>query len=120
MRTYTDGFVIPVPQDKLDEYIKMATIARDVWLEHGALDYCECVGDDMTAEHMVSFLQLAGVKDGEVVIFAWITYQSREHRDEVNQKVMADPRMKCMMETETPSFDCARMAYGGFRVLVSS
>lgn len=118
MSNYTDGFVIPVPRDKIDEYRTCAELAGKVWCEHDALEYRESIGEDMKAENMVSFPQLAGAKEDEVVVFAWITYESREHRDEVNAKVMADPRLADMMDSENQPFDCTRMAYGGFQTLV--
>jgi len=118
MSTYTDGFVIPLPKSKIQEYRVMAAKAAAVWREHGALEYCEWLGDDMDAKEMTSFPQLAHCGPDEVVVFSWITYQSREHRDEVNAKVMADPRLADMMNQENQPFDCKRMAYGGFSLLV--
>jgi uncharacterized protein YbaA (DUF1428 family) len=88
-------------------------------MEHGALEYRECVGDDMEAKEMTAFPKLAGAQENETVVFSWITYRSREHRDEVNAKVMADPRMAEMMSDGCP-FDYRRMAYGGFRTLVKA
>jgi uncharacterized protein YbaA (DUF1428 family) len=120
MSTYTDGFVIPIPQNKIDEYRACAVLAGAVWKDHGALEYCEYIGDDMEAKDMVSFPQLAKAGPDEVVIFAWITFKSREHRDEVNAKVMADPRMDVMINSENNPFDCSRMAYGGFKLLVKA
>ena len=121
MSHYIDGFVLSVPQEKIERYREMATLACKVWMEHGAVAYCECVGDDMEAKDMVSFPQLANAQPGETVVFAWIMYRSREHRDEVNAKVMADPRMNemCGKDEEMP-FDCKRMAYGGFKTIVES
>jgi uncharacterized protein YbaA (DUF1428 family) len=118
MDTYIDGFVIPLPKDKIEEYRKVAELAGAVWREHGALDYYECIGDDMETKDMVSFPQLAGAGPDETVVFAWIVYKSREHRDEVNAKVMADPRMHDMMNDPSQIFDCKRMAYGGFKAIV--
>jgi uncharacterized protein YbaA (DUF1428 family) len=117
MNEYVDGFVIPIRKENLDAYGTLAEKAREVWLDHGALDYRECVGDDMETKDMVAFPKLAGCGPGETVIFAWITYRSREHRDEVNGKVMKDPRITCTGEMDMP-FECQRMAYGGFRTLV--
>lgn len=116
MAKYVDGFLIPLPSDKLDEYKKIAEKAGEIWKDHGALDYCECVGDDLDIADLVSFKSSANTSASESVIFSWITYESREHRDAVNAAVMADPRMANMMN-ESP-FDCKRMAYGGFRMLV--
>jgi len=118
MAGYVDGFVLPLPIDKVDEYRKIAEMASKVWREHGALEYRECIGEDLDIEGpMTMFPRGIGAKEGETVVFAWITYESREHRDEVNKKIMADPRMQEMCGAEMP-FDCARMLYGGFRVFV--
>lgn len=116
--SYVDGFVISVPEDRLKDYVKMAKVAAKIWKEHGSLDYKECVADDVQVEVGVPFPKLAKSKPGEVVIFAYILYKSRAHRDKVNKLVMADPRMKCFMDDKTPPFDCKRMTYGGFKVLV--
>ena len=118
MSKYIDGFVLPLPKDKLEKYTEIATKAAAIWKEHGALEYIEAVGDDFNAENMVSFPKLAGAKDGETVVVAYIVYESREHRDTVNAKVMADPRIKEMCDPENPVFDYTRMAYGGFRSIV--
>lgn len=116
MAKYVDGFLIPLPSDKLDEYKKIAEKAGEIWKEHGALDYCECIGDDLDIQDMVSFKSSANAGNNESVVFSWITYESREHRDAVNAAVMADPRMTEMMDSNL--FDCKRMAYGGFKMLV--
>lgn len=118
MNRYVDGFVIPIPKSKIDEYRKIAEFAGKIWKEHGALDYWECLGDDLEAKEMVSFPQLANLGADETVVFSWIVYESREQRDEVNAKVMADPRIKEMCDPDDPPFDCKRMAYGGFKALV--
>lgn len=120
MTTYTDGFVLSIPKDQLTAYTQLATKAAEIWREHGALEYRECAGDDMEAKDMVSFTDMAGAKPDEIVIFAWATFKSREHRDEVNAKIMADPRMASMCEQTGPLFDCKRMAYGGFKTIVSA
>lgn len=120
MKDYIDGFVIPVPKDRLNDYERIATLASQVWLEHGALEYRECVGDDLEIPDMLSFSKIANAAANETVVFAWITYRSREHRDEVNAKVMADPRMQEMGSPGNMPFDCKRMAYGGFRTLIYS
>ena len=120
MSQYVDGFVVPVPKDQLDKYRQMSEKAGKIWKEYGALDYREWVGDDLNIEGLVSFTTIIGAKEDETVVFAWITYNSREHRDEVNAKVMADPRMDCAMETGSAPFDCKRMAYGGFTNLVTA
>ena len=114
--TYVDGFVLPLPKDKIEDYKKIAESAGKVWLDHGALEYRECVLQDAECHDMTPFPKLAGTTDGETVVFAYITYKSREHRDEVNKKVMADERIKC--DPENMPFDHRRMAYGGFEVIV--
>ena len=118
MDRYVDGFVIPVPNEQLEEYRRTAEKASAIWKEHGALDYWECVGDDLDVEGMVSFRDLAKAKPDETVVFAWVVFESREHRDEANGKIMADPRTADLMDLENPPFDCTRMAFGGFRQLV--
>lgn len=117
--SYVDGFVLPVPEGKLDAYRALAEKAGKVWKDHGALEYRECVLEDNKTEFGLPFPQIAGVKPGETVIFAYITYRSREHRDEVNAKVMADERMNDCGGDDMP-FDCKRMAYGGFKTLVEA
>jgi len=118
MSNYIDGFVIPLPKDKIGEYRRIAEQAGALWREHGALDYYECIGDDLDVKEQVPFPRLAGAGPDETVVFSWISYKSREHRDEVNAKVMADPRIHEMMDPTNQPFDCKRMAYGGFNVLV--
>ena len=115
--TYVDGFVLAVPQDRLDEYRALATLAGEVWLEHGALSYVECVADDVPYGELTSFPRAVQAKDGEVVIFSWITYPSREARDAINAKVMADERLK--HDHENTPFDGKRMIYGGFKTFLS-
>jgi uncharacterized protein YbaA (DUF1428 family) len=118
MERYVDGFVIPVPKGKLDEYKRIAEKAGAIWKEHGALEYWECVGDDLDVKGMVSFRSAAKTEESETVVFSWIVFESREHRDKVNSAVMADPRLTSMMEEVSEPFDCKRMLYGGFRTLV--
>lgn len=120
MPYYVDGFVLPVPKDKIDEYRSIAEQAGKIWREHGALEYRECIGDDLDVEKMVPFPRIAGATADETVAFSWITYKSRQHRDEVNAKVMADPRLGKIMEAATITFDCSRMAYGGFKTIVDA
>lgn len=120
MPRYVDGFVIPIPKNKAAQYRSIAKKACKIWMEHGALEYIETLGDDLKIKGMGSFLKMAGAKPTETIVFAWIVYKSRAHRDSVNKKIMADPRMKKMMETTDMPFDCKRMAYGGFKVIVSS
>lgn len=110
---YVDGFVLAVPKDKLDAYKEMAQLGGEVWMSHGALSYVECVADDVPYGELTSFPRAVQAKDDEVVIFSWITYESRAKRDEVNSKVMADPRMNKYDQNNTP-FDGKRMIFGGF------
>ena len=114
--TYVDGFVVPVPKKNIDAYRRMSRKAGKIWIEHGALDYKECVGDDLDIEGVLSFMKGTKVKPGETVVFAFITYKSRTHRDRVNRKVMADPRMDS--PPEDMPFDPRRMMYGGFKAIV--
>ena len=116
---YVDGFVIPVPKKNVAAYRRMAAKAGKIWREHGALEYRECVGDDMNIKFGLPFPKLAGAKPSETVIFAWIVYKSRAHRDRVNAKVMKDPRLTSTGPKKMP-FDIKRMAYGGFKVLVDA
>lgn len=120
MSKYIDGFVLPLPKDKIETYREISAKCGAIWKEHGALEYVEAVGDDMEMQEQVPFPTLAGAKPDETVIFAYIVYESREHRDAVNAKVMADPRIHESFDPENPSFDCKRMAYGGFRVIVEA
>jgi uncharacterized protein YbaA (DUF1428 family) len=120
MAQYVDGFVLPVPKDKVDLYRSMAGEAAKIWREHGALEYRECIAEDMDAKEMVSFLQMAGAGPDETVVFAWILFESRSSRDQVNAKVMADERLKGMCENAQVPFDYKRMAYGGFETLVKA
>jgi uncharacterized protein YbaA (DUF1428 family) len=117
--SYVDGFVAPVPKDRLDDYVKMARLARKVWLEYGALDYHEAVADDVAVGKRTSFPRSVKLKPDEVVVFAYIVYKSRKQRDSIMAKVMADPRM-ANMDPKTMPFDAKRMFYGGFKTLVKS
>ena len=114
---YIDGFVVPVPKAKLEEYRAMARIAAAVWREHGALDYQEWLGDDVKPGKVTSFPQSVQLADDETVVFAWAVYESRAHRDEVNAKVMNDPRMQT--DPSTWPFDGKRMIFGGFEPLLN-
>lgn len=118
METYVDGFVIPIPKDKIDEYRRIAEKAGAIWKEHGALEYWECIGDDLEVKDQVPFPMAAKAKPGETVIFSWIVYESRRHRDKVNQAVMNDPRLAEEMKPDAQPFDYKRMVYGGFKTLV--
>jgi uncharacterized protein YbaA (DUF1428 family) len=117
---YVDGFVLPVPKKNLPAYRRMASLAGKVWREHGALEYIECVADDVKPGKHTSFPQSVKLKRGEVVIFSWIVYKSRAHRDSVNRKVMKDPRIAPMMNTKALPFDGKRMFWGGFKVLLDA
>jgi uncharacterized protein YbaA (DUF1428 family) len=115
---YVDGFVIPVPEKNIAAYRKMAAAAGKVWMEHGALQYRECVGDELAIEGMAPWAKTIKLKPGETLVFSWISYKSKTHRNQVNKKVMKDPRMNEMMEGKKMPFDMKRMLYGGFNVLV--
>lgn len=125
MARYVDGFVLVVPKNKLEEYKKMAELGCRVWMKHGAIDYKECVGDDLMPQmpedmppgmEMGNFVKLTNLKEDEVVVFSYITYESKAHRDEVNAKVMTDPEMA---ECEGDQvFEMSKMNFGGFEVLV--
>jgi uncharacterized protein YbaA (DUF1428 family) len=118
MPNYVDGFVLPVPKKKLDAYLRLAKRAGKVWREHGALEYREWVADDVKVGKRTSFPRSVKLKPGEIVVFSWIVYKSRAHRDRVNAKVMKDPRLADMMDSKTLPFDGKRMIYGGFKPLV--
>jgi uncharacterized protein YbaA (DUF1428 family) len=117
---YVDGYVIPVLKKNVRAYAKMAKTAGKVWRDHGALDYKECVGDDMNVKFGTPFPRLMKVKPGTTVFFSFIVFKSRAHRDRVNAKVMKDPRLAKMMDPKKMPFDSKRMAYGGFNVLVDA
>ena len=116
---YVDGFLLPLPKRKVAEYQRIARKAGKVWREHGALEYRECVGDDLKVKMGVPFTKQAKAKPGETIVFAYIVYKSRAHRDRVNARVMKDPRLAQMMQDpKSMPFDVKRMAYGGFKVIV--
>ncbi len=115
---YVDGYLLPVPKKNLQRYRRMAQKAGKVWRDHGALEYRECVGDDLKVKMGMPFSRTLRLKPRETVVFSWIVFKSRAHRDAVNAKVMKDPRMAKMMEGDSMPFDVKRMAYGGFEVLV--
>lgn len=112
---YIDGFIVAVPQNKLDEYRKFARLGEQVWREHGALEYREWLADDVKPGKLTSFPQAVQLREDEVVVFSWVVYRSRAHRDEVNEKVMKDPRMQ--QPPEAWPFDGKRMIFGGFAPL---
>jgi uncharacterized protein YbaA (DUF1428 family) len=115
---YVDGFVIPVPKKNLQAYRKIAQKAGKVWMEHGALEYVECVADDVKPGKRTSFPQSVKLKPNEVVVFSYIVYKSRTQRDRINKKVMKDPRLASMMDPKAMPFDGKRMFFGGFKTLV--
>jgi len=117
---YVDGYVLPVPKKNLQAYRRMAQKAGRVWRDHGALEYRECAGDDLKVKWGASFPRRIKSKPGETVVFSWIVFKSRAHRDRVNAKVMKDPRLASMMDPKAMPFDVKRMLYGGFKTLVDA
>ena len=116
---YTDGFVIPIAKKNLNAYRRMALACRKIWIEYGAVDFVECVVDDLVINGMpASFPKQIKLKRGELVLFSWITYKSKTHRDKVNAKVMSDKRMAKMMDRKAMPFDGRRMLYGGFKIII--
>jgi uncharacterized protein YbaA (DUF1428 family) len=115
---YVDGFVIPLPKKNVQAYRRIALKAGKIWREYGALEFRECVGDDLAVKGMVPFSRRIRLKPGETVVFSWIVFKSRAHRDRVNAKVMKDPRLA--MDPKSMPFDVKRMLYGGFKVLVDA
>jgi uncharacterized protein YbaA (DUF1428 family) len=120
MARYVDGYVLPVPRKSLDAYRRMAQKAAKVWRDHGALEYRECIGQDMKNRWGVAFPRAVKATPGETVVFSWIVFRSRAHRDRVNSKVMKDPRIAAMMDAAGMPFDTKRMVYGGFEVIVEA
>lgn len=120
MSNYIDGFVLPIPQDRLDDYRRLVEKIADIWIEHGALEYRECVGDDLALEGTRSFADATGASREEAVVFGYVVFESREARDAANKKVAADPRMVDLMESSNSGFDAERMVYGGFKPFVRS
>ena len=117
---YVDGYVVPVPKKKLKAYRAMAQKAAKVWREHGALQYKECVADDVKRGKWTSFPQSVKLKSNETVVFAYVVYKSRAHRDSVNKKVMSDPRLEAMCDPKNLPFDGKRMFWGGFKAIVEA
>ena len=120
MAHYIDGFVLPIPRDRLSEYKRVVEVVAEIWKEHGALDYREYVGDDMKLEGTRSFTDLLAATEDEAIVFGWVVFDSREARDLANEKVAADPRMADLVDASNSGFDANRMAYGGFKTLVGS
>ena len=117
---YVDGYVVPVPKKSLAIYRQMAQKAGRVWRDHGALEYIECVADDVKPGKHTSFPQSVKLKPHETVVFAYVVFKSRAHRDRVNAKVMKDPRLAKMMDPKAMPFDAKRMFWGGFKVLIDA
>jgi uncharacterized protein YbaA (DUF1428 family) len=117
---YVDGFVLPVPKKNLHAYRRLALKAGKIWREHGALEFRECVGEDLNVKMGAPFPRRIKPKPGETVVFSWIGFKSRAHRDRVNAKVMKDPRIKDMGDPKDMPFDVKRMTYGGFKILVDA
>ena len=118
--SYVDGFVLPVPEKNLADYKRIARKAGKIWREHGALEYIECVADDVQPGKVTSFPQAVKLKPGEVVVFSWIVYKSRRDRDRINKLVMSDPRLADMMDPKSLPFDGKRMFWGGFKKIVEN
>lgn len=118
MSQYIDGFVFPVPRARLNDYKRLVEKVAEIWKEHGALDYRENVGDDLKLEGTRSFTNLIEANEDDVIVFGWVTFDSRETRDQANKKVAADPRMSELVDSSDSGFDATRMAYGGFQSLV--
>ncbi len=119
MPNYVDGFVVPVPRAQLAAYKRLASQSGKIWIEHGALEFRECVADDVKPGKRTSFPQAVKLKDDELVIFSYIVFKSRKHRDSVNAKVMADPRLEALIAGKEMPFDGKRMFWGGFKTLVA-
>lgn len=117
--TYVDGFLLPIPKAKLEEYRNLAEQAAAIWVEHGALQYTECAADDLSTEWCRRFDETAATREDETVILAWAVFADRESRDAANSKIMADERLKAICPASQDIFDCTRMAFGGFRAIVS-
>lgn len=119
MSQYVDGYVLPVPKKNLSAYRRMAKTAGKIWREYGALDYKECVGDDLKVKWGTTFPRQLKLKPGETVVFSWIVFKSRAQRDRINAKVMKDPRIAALCDPADTPFDVKRMLVGGFEVMVS-
>lgn len=117
---YVDGFVLPVPRKNIPAYKRIAKKASKLWKEHGALEYRECVGDDLNIKFCLPFPKGIKTRPGETIVLAYIVYKSRAHRDAVNAKVMKDPRIASMCDPKNMPFDCKRMMYGGFKTIVEA
>lgn len=118
MTDYIDGFVFPIPRDRLDQYKRLAVAVAEIWKEHDALDYREYIGDDLSLEGTRSFTDLVAPKHDELIVFGWVRFDSRESRDLANKKVATDPRVADLMASSDTGFDAGRMAYGGFQSFI--
>ena len=118
MARYVDGFVIPIPKRNLARYRRIARRAGEIWMEYGAVEYLECVGDDLDVKGVVSFSKLARLKRGETALFSFIVYRSKADRKKINARVQSDPRIAAMMTDTDSPFDMRRMIYGGFTAIV--
>ena len=116
---YVDGYVLPVPKKKVRAYRRLAEKAGKIWREHGALEFRECIGDDLGVKMLLPFPRVIKPKSGETIFFSWIVFRSRAHRDRVNAKVWKDPRLGSM-DTKSMPFDAKRIVYGGFKLLVDA
>jgi uncharacterized protein YbaA (DUF1428 family) len=117
---YVDGYVLPVPTKNVEKYRKIASQAGKIWKKHGALHYFECAGDDINVKFGVPFTKQMKSKPNETIIFAFVVFKSRAHRDKVNAKVMSDPALSSMCDPKDMPFDCKRMVYGGFKSIVEA
>lgn len=116
---YVDAFILPIAKERMNEYQEIVEKVAAIWKEHGALEYFECVGDDLGTEKGVrSLTEMTGAADDENVILGWVIFESKESREHVNKKVASDPRMAKILDLDTPLFDHLRMGYGGFEALV--
>lgn len=120
MANYIDGFAVPIPRDRLNEYKRLVEAVAEIWKEHGALDYFEYVGDELELEGTRSFTDALAATEDETIVFGWVVFDSREARDLANEKVANDPRMPDLINSSDSGFDAKRMAYGGFQSLVQA
>lgn len=120
MADYIDGFILPLPRDRKGDYRRLVEKVADIWLEHGALEYREYIGDDLVLEGTRSFTDLVAAAEDEAIMFGWVVFDSREARDLANKMVAKDPRMAELVDASNSGFDARRMAYGGFRSFVRS
>lgn len=120
MAHYIDGFVLPIPRERVENYKRLAETVAAIWREHGALDYREYIGDDLNLAGTRSFTDVVDATENQTIVFGWVEFESREARDLANKRVAADPRMADLVDSSNSGFDATRMAYGGFQSLVQS